>query len=248
MHPQKRIFIKRVLESTICRICEMKKDLCLYNPRPKSLYVHLDQLLFDLKYDPSIIEIPVPRYFKEDDRIKVNLAFKEKVERDTGKKKKKAKAKKAKKGKKKEEEVPKEPRSVKEKQFIVDKILEQAHQSAEPEVEIVHDPFTLDMEIVSAIRLIQKNERGRQGRLRYNQITEQITKVNEKKAAREGTQRKQVELTQQEKEYAAAEFVQRRIRAILARKQVELMRQEEMIFLGMQRKPKTEEEVKNGPI
>jgi hypothetical protein len=25
--------------------------------------------LFDLKYDPSIIEIPVPRYFKEDDRI-----------------------------------------------------------------------------------------------------------------------------------------------------------------------------------
>ena len=117
----------------------------------------------------------------------MELAFKEKVERDAGKKKKKKKAKKAKKGKKKEEEVPKEPRSVKEKEFLIDKILEQAHQSAEPEVEIVHDPFTLDMEIVSAIRLIQKNERGRQGRLRYNQITEQITKVNEKKAARENT-------------------------------------------------------------
>lgn len=41
---------------------------------------------------------------------------------------------------------------------------------SEPVEEIVHDPFTLDMEIVSAIRLIQKNERGRQGRLRYNQI------------------------------------------------------------------------------
>jgi hypothetical protein len=26
------------------------------------------------------------------------------------------------------------------------------------------------------------------------------------------------------------------------------MRQDEMIFLGMQRKPKTEEELKNGPI
>ena len=102
----------------------MKKELCLFNPRPKSLYVHLDQLLFDLKYDPSIIEIPVPRYFKEDDRIKVELAFKEKVERDAGKKKKKKKAKKAKKGKKKEEEVPKEPRSVKEKEFLIDKILE----------------------------------------------------------------------------------------------------------------------------
>jgi hypothetical protein len=67
VHPQKRIFIKKVLESTICRICEMKKDMVLFNPRPKSLYVHLDQLLFDLKYDPSILEIPVPRYFKEDD-------------------------------------------------------------------------------------------------------------------------------------------------------------------------------------
>ena len=67
----------------------MKKDLVLFNPRPKSIYVHLDQLLFDLKYDPSIIEIPVPRYFKEDDKIKVEMAFKEKVERDTGKKKKK---------------------------------------------------------------------------------------------------------------------------------------------------------------
>ena len=69
VHPQKRIFIKKTLECTICRICELKKDLVAFNPRPNSIYVHLDQLLFDLKYDPSIIEIPVPRYFKEDDRI-----------------------------------------------------------------------------------------------------------------------------------------------------------------------------------
>lgn len=75
----------------------------MFNPRPKSIYVHLDQLLFDLKYDPSIIEIPVPKYFKEEDKIKVEMAFKEKVERDTGKKKKK-KPKKKKKGKKKKEE------------------------------------------------------------------------------------------------------------------------------------------------
>ncbi len=96
----------------------------------------------------------MPRYFKEDDKIKVELAFKEKVERDTKKKKKKTKAGGKKKKKAKEEEAPKEPRSVKEKEFLIDKILEQAHQSSEPEVEIVHDPFTLDMEIVSAIRLI----------------------------------------------------------------------------------------------
>jgi hypothetical protein len=33
--------------------------------------------------------------------------------------------------------------------------------TADPEEEIVHDPFTLDMDVVSAIRLVQKNERGR---------------------------------------------------------------------------------------
>ena len=42
VHPQKRIFIKKVLESTICRICEMKKEMVVWNPRPNSLYVHLD--------------------------------------------------------------------------------------------------------------------------------------------------------------------------------------------------------------
>ena len=37
----------------------------------------------------------------------------------------------------------------------------------------------------------------------------------------------------------AAEVVQNRIRGILARKEIEDMRQEEMIFLGMVRRPKT---------
>jgi len=60
-----------------------------------------------LKYDPSMIEIPVPRYFKEDDRLEVDIKFKEKVERE-GKKKKKGKGKKKKKKKGDEEEV-KEP-------------------------------------------------------------------------------------------------------------------------------------------
>jgi len=33
-----------------------------------------------------------------------------------------------------------------------------------PEVEVVQDPFTLDIDIGQAIRIIQKNDRGRQGR------------------------------------------------------------------------------------
>jgi hypothetical protein len=94
VHPQKRAFIKQILESSIARICEIKKDLVLFNPRPGSIYVHLDHLLFDLKYAPSVLEIPVPRNFKEDDRIPVQIEFKEKVaEEDGGKKKKKKKKK-----------------------------------------------------------------------------------------------------------------------------------------------------------
>ena len=104
VHPQKRVFIKKILECSISRICEIKNKMVAYNNRKKSIYVHLDHLLFDLKYDPSIIEIPVPRYFREDDRIQVDLAFKEAVEKDGAKKKKKKGGKKKKKKKKKDDD------------------------------------------------------------------------------------------------------------------------------------------------
>lgn len=142
----------------------MKKDMVLLNPRPGSMYVHLDQLLFDLKYDPSILEIPVPRYFREDDRLPIDIDFKEKIEKDTGgKKKKKKKKKKSKKGKKKDDGEKKEPppMCLDEKTQLVDKLLETHMGTAEPEEEIIHDPFVLDMDFIGAIRLIQKNERGR---------------------------------------------------------------------------------------
>ena len=54
--------------------------------------------------------------------------------------------------------------------------------------------------------------------------------------------------TKQENEEHAAEITQCLIRGILARKTIEKMRQEEMIFLGMQRKPKTDDEKKNDPV
>ena len=165
MHPQKRIFIKKVLESTICRICEIKKFLVFYNFRAGSIYVHLDGLLFDLKYDPSVIEIPVPRYFKEDDQIPVDLVFKEKVVREGGKKGKKKKGGgKKKKGKKKkdDDEGPKKKvLSILEKEEQIDAVLRKRFDSTDPVEEVAYDPFTLDLEITSAIRLIQKNERGR---------------------------------------------------------------------------------------
>lgn len=118
VHPQKRYDIKQILESTMLRVCEIKNQLVEHNPRTGSLYVHLDQLLFDLKYDPSIIEIPVPRYFAEkEDNIEVKVAIKEAVDRGGGTKKKggAARAKKVSKKKKKKatEEVEEEKMTLK---------------------------------------------------------------------------------------------------------------------------------------
>lgn len=46
----------------------------------------------------------------------------------------------------------------------MDNYMNQFGQSTEPKIEIVKDPFTIELCIADAIRLIQKNERGRQGR------------------------------------------------------------------------------------
>jgi IQ and AAA domain-containing protein len=245
VHPQKRIYIKKVLESTICRICEVKKDLVLFNPRPASMYVHLDQLLFDLKYDPSIIEIPVPRYFKEFDQIPVDIQFKEPVEKE-GVKKKKKKAKKSKKKKKKkadDDDEPKEPpRDIEKDYRDVDKAIEEAHLTLAPIKEIVTEPLSMELDNVhDAIRLIQKNERGRQGRYRMLII---VKTFKQEEMEREMFQKIKdgliKEKSRDELDNEATLLIQKRMKGVLARKRIDDLRQEEMVFLGMSRKPKNE--------
>ena len=79
IHPQKRLHVKKVVELVIRRIIELKHDLVKWNP-PNSFvrirvgpeeafpweYVNLDDILVDLKLLPDTLEIPVPKYFKED--------------------------------------------------------------------------------------------------------------------------------------------------------------------------------------
>jgi len=57
-----------------------------------------------------------------------------------------------------------------------------------------------------------------------------------------------MESNQQQKEAKASEFLQRHMRGILARQEIEGMRAEEMVFLGMQRPAKTQDEVDNDPV
>jgi len=193
----------------------------------------------------------VPRYFKEDDRLPIDIVFNEKVEKDIGKKKKKKKKKKGKKKKggddDKKQEKP--PITLDEKSQLMEKLMTQHIGSAEAEEEIVQDPFTLDMDIGFAIRLIQKNERGRQGRFRIMTMLKMFKqkKLDHeiKKQIREGIIKEE---TKEVQENRASILVQKRLRGILARKRVEELRQEEMVFLGMARKPKTQEEMKDDPI
>ena len=85
IHPQKRMEVKSVLELVIRRVTELKNDLVKWNP-PNSYvrmpspmveeafpweYVHLDDILVDLKLSPETLEIPIPKYFREDNKRKL---------------------------------------------------------------------------------------------------------------------------------------------------------------------------------
>jgi hypothetical protein len=120
-----------------------------------------------LKYDPSIIEIPVPRYFKEqEDNIEVKVALKEAVERGGvgGKvKKKKAASKKKGKKKKKVEEEIEDKMTLKKQINTVKQAYGDALELEEPDIvhERVNDLLNVEMTMEYAIKLLQVNERGR---------------------------------------------------------------------------------------
>ena len=48
-----------------------------------------------------------------------------------------------------------------EKNNLMNNLMKQYKGWDDPEVEMVTDPFMLDVDIIQAIRIIQKNDRGR---------------------------------------------------------------------------------------
>jgi IQ and AAA domain-containing protein len=82
LQPQKRIHVKKVLELVIRRVIELKADLVRWNPPNTRVrmpegseeafpweYIHLNDILVDLKLSPKSLEVPVPRYFKEEKAV-----------------------------------------------------------------------------------------------------------------------------------------------------------------------------------
>ena len=63
VHPQKRLFVKRVLEDSMLRVVELKHRLVEWNPpnpncQPHCFpweYVNFDEILQDLKMDPDML-------------------------------------------------------------------------------------------------------------------------------------------------------------------------------------------------
>lgn len=71
IHPQKRSIVKKMLDNTMMRIVELRKDLVMFNVGSKALnsdFVNFDELLFELKILPEQLEVPIPRYLKVDDQ------------------------------------------------------------------------------------------------------------------------------------------------------------------------------------
>ena len=79
----------------------------------------------------------------------------------------------------------------------------------------------------------------------FKRIKQSYLEAKRQRDVREGKTTEEPGVNQESQSVA---FIQRRIRGILARKHVDRMRDEEMEFLGMTKKKKTAEEIRNDPI
>jgi hypothetical protein len=111
---------------------------------------------------------------------------------------------------------------------IIDKFLLDLKDTDAPEEEVIVEQSLLDSNILFAIRLIQKIERGRQGIARFMKAL-YIKKREDKKRLDgdnldddgDGGRKEQIST------------IQKAIRGYLTRKRVDRMREEELVFLGM---------------
>jgi len=73
-HPQKRRLLKEMLENAMVRMCEVKLNLVRYSTHTQvvqSDFINLDEVVMELKLTPRVLEVPVPRYFREDRKDKI---------------------------------------------------------------------------------------------------------------------------------------------------------------------------------
>lgn len=203
IHPQKRIHVKKVVEFVIRRIIELKMDLVKWNPPNSFLqmptgpeeafpweYINLDDILVDLKLSPKSLEIPIPKYFKED--LSRQLEQRDKL-------------------------VSGYMRLVR---GADDLFLPDNFQSAMPLEE---------MTIEKAIEIVQRNERGRQGKERalVARNAREKDRLN-----RMYDSNPQIEMDRD----IAATNLQRTFKGFQARRAAKQERENELMFVGMKQR------------
>lgn len=114
----------------------------------------------------------------------------------------------------------------------------------EPDVEELDDPFKMDIQLAQAILIIQKNERGRQGRKIGIEAVEALQRQKKAMDKKERfAQGVDVDNDEDEKKLAIR-IPQKVFRAFQARAKVNKMRQDELEFLGMAPKKISDEHTK----
>ena len=63
-HVQRRAHLRKVIETLLVRIGEIKNYMLFYNPRPGSRIVAMDELLIELRVPPSVLEWRLPSFLK----------------------------------------------------------------------------------------------------------------------------------------------------------------------------------------
>lgn len=203
VHPQKRIDLRLVVDSVMARVVELKHILVYWNntggdngrnPDVKQdqpfawEYVHMDDLLVDLKLPPKTLEVPVPTYFVEQ----------------------------------REEQHNRRDRLIEGYSNL---------KLGVAKIAIEEDPFADeggdgDFSLEEAIEILQRNERGRQGRQRAILVQE----LREEEKQRRLYESKEHE--EMDPELAATQL-QRVYRGYLSRREAERDRDAELVFIGM---------------
>ncbi len=57
----------------MARLLQVKHELVRFNPRIKSDYISLEDLLIDLKLPPAQLEVPIPNFFREGMLVKLGM-------------------------------------------------------------------------------------------------------------------------------------------------------------------------------
>jgi hypothetical protein len=91
----------------------------------QSDFINFDELVMDLKLTPKCLDVPIPRYFVEEDRKRLD-----------------------------------------ERNGMIKQMMIEFHDTCEPEQEVIMDSMQLETNSQTAVRIIQKLERGRQGIVR----------------------------------------------------------------------------------